>query len=255
MHSVRSDKPLNNCKVVVVDDEVDLCELLADELTLAGATVSVAHNGQDGLSLIEKVRPMVVLSDIQMPQLTGRDLLRKTIERGIQVPVFLMITGHTVYAVDELLNEGADGVIYKPFDLEKLVEQVAHYLRPLHEKFRHERVEADPGAHIVVNFDNLNEAQGQLFNVGRGGMFVALVRDLPEAGSQVSFSFRFADEHSRIREFSGRGIVRWVRTVDAPEAPAGFGLEFTYLKEPSLSHLLKLINALKTRAFFPKGLN
>ncbi|MCJ7595912.1 MAG: response regulator, partial [Desulfobacterales bacterium] len=79
--------------ILVVDDEKDICEVLAISLSDLGYKVSTAGNGEEALSLFERVRPSIVLTDIRMPGIDGIELLRRIKQQYPETEVIL-ITGH-----------------------------------------------------------------------------------------------------------------------------------------------------------------
>ena len=78
--------------IVVIDDEVPIARLYKLKFELEGFAVQVAHNGRDGLRLIERVKPDLVLLDLRMPQMSGEELLVKlrATEWGAVIPVAIL---------------------------------------------------------------------------------------------------------------------------------------------------------------------
>jgi EAL domain-containing protein (putative c-di-GMP-specific phosphodiesterase class I) len=118
--------------VLVVDDDRQLLEVLASQLTEAGWQVDRAGNGREALALVEGQRYEVVLSDIDMPGMNGVELLREIRGRDLDVPV-LLITGHPrVATAVEALEHGALRYLQKPLrgrDLLTAVENAARLHR------------------------------------------------------------------------------------------------------------------------------
>jgi EAL domain-containing protein (putative c-di-GMP-specific phosphodiesterase class I) len=119
-------------RVLVVDDERDLLEILGAMLAEAGWQVDTAPNGQAALVLVDAHRFDVVLSDIDMPGINGVELLREIRGRDLDVPV-LLITGHPrVETAVEALEHGALRYLQKPLrerDLLTAVEDAARLHR------------------------------------------------------------------------------------------------------------------------------
>jgi CheY-like chemotaxis protein len=103
---------------LVVDDEGAILEALEDVLLGEGYEVETASNGLEGLSRARACHPDVVLLDVMMPFLDGREMLRLLrADPGLaRTPVVLMSAG-SVSNQDEQL---AEGVLHKPFDLDAL---------------------------------------------------------------------------------------------------------------------------------------
>jgi DNA-binding NtrC family response regulator len=111
---------LEQLKILVVDDEVDLQEILCDELKLAGADVFSASNGADALNLIASEGPFdVILSDIRMPGGNGLDLLQEVMKLRPR-PVVVLVTGYADTTEAEAKKLGAAAVLEKPFILNKI---------------------------------------------------------------------------------------------------------------------------------------
>ncbi|MEM7429158.1 MAG: PAS domain S-box protein [Pseudomonadota bacterium] len=127
--SVEPDPPASNMRVLVVDDESDVGETVADHLSTLGYDCSVAENGEAALALIGDHEFAFVLSDIRMPVLDGPGLYREAATRwpGIEKRIGF-ITGDTLSpAASKFLAESNAPTIDKPFtrdDLKSLIERV-----------------------------------------------------------------------------------------------------------------------------------
>ncbi|MFI5347569.1 MAG: response regulator [Elusimicrobiota bacterium] len=118
-------------KILVVDDEPSLRELLQDFLKRAGHHADAAESGADALAKLRAGRYDLVTLDVDMPMLGGAETL-KLIRRDAKlakIPV-LMCTGHGLMAeIDEAFEGGANGYIVKPFDFPSLEKTVAKALK------------------------------------------------------------------------------------------------------------------------------
>ncbi len=118
-------------KILVVDDERDLVELIAMNLQRNGYEVVTAHDGATGLDLARKQRPDLVVLDVMMPGLSGRDVtmaLRSDPETSA-MPI-LMLTAKTEETdIIVGLSMGADDYVTKPFSMKVLMARVAAVLR------------------------------------------------------------------------------------------------------------------------------
>lgn len=117
-----------NEKILVVDDDTNICELLRLYLTKEGYQVTVANDGEEGLEKFNQVKPDMVLLDVMMPKMDGWEVL-KTIRKYSQVPV-IMLTARSEER-DELqgFSLGVDEYISKPFSPKILVARVDAILR------------------------------------------------------------------------------------------------------------------------------
>jgi CheY-like chemotaxis protein len=105
-------------RVLIVDDERSVRDLLRDFLTEMGDEVATAASGPEALELVPMFQPDVILTDMRMPGMSGADLLGALRGSGVTAPVIL-ITGHPIE-----MPEGFFRLLYKPFDLRKLAEVV-----------------------------------------------------------------------------------------------------------------------------------
>jgi DNA-binding response OmpR family regulator len=110
-------------RILVVDDDRDLCGLLVAVLTGAGYAASCANDGEAAWVEILRHSPQLVLSDITMPRLDGLGLARRLLARGSVVPIILMSAGDGGGAA-------ALGIAFvrKPFDLDHLLARIAQVL-------------------------------------------------------------------------------------------------------------------------------
>lgn len=117
--------------VLVVDDNQDNAEIIRQYLETRGYPVTVAHSGDEALTLFESVRPAVVLLDVMMPGRDGWEVCRvikqhPTLGRTVRV---IMVTALDEYQDKrEALQLGADDYVEKPFDLPTLAATVERNL-------------------------------------------------------------------------------------------------------------------------------
>jgi len=117
------DEALGQPLVLVVDDDHDLCANLWDLLRERGYRVAVAHDEETAASQLRNVSFKVVLIDLKLPAGDGSTVFRLVRQANPQART-IMITGHRSELdrlVQQVLQEGADAVCYKPFDVPKLL--------------------------------------------------------------------------------------------------------------------------------------
>src|SRR5690606_30538034 len=110
-----------NVRILVVDDEPELREVLSRRLTFWGFSCQVAANVREAETMLESFEPDLVLSDVVMPGASGLQLLRR-LKSGTRrrLPVILMTAHGAVDAAVEAMKEGAEDFLIKPVDDEKL---------------------------------------------------------------------------------------------------------------------------------------
>ena len=117
--------------LLVAEDDPDIRKLLNTTLTFKGYRVVTAHNGREGLEFIQKERPLIVITDIMMPQLDGFGLVhRLRIDPQTRDIPVVFITATYVSRADQefALNIGATRFIQKPVDLEKFLATIEELL-------------------------------------------------------------------------------------------------------------------------------
>ena len=115
--------------ILLVDDEQAITEELAAFLTRTGFKVSVARDGMEGLQKIEDLDPDLVILDVLMPRMDGRETLRTLREEENWIPVILLTQVGDATERAMALEEGADDYLNKPFDPHELVARIKAVLR------------------------------------------------------------------------------------------------------------------------------
>ena len=119
-------------KVLIVDDEPDLRELLTYNLSAAGFSVQAVGNGTDGLAAVQKFAPDLVLLDLMLPDIPGTEICRRIRggEVGSRQPAIMMLTAKGE-EIDRVVGFelGADDYVAKPFSVRELVLRVGAILR------------------------------------------------------------------------------------------------------------------------------
>ena len=108
-------------KILIVDDEEGVCEMLRDVLEDAGFDISVAYNAKDALKLLETDLPDTILLDIRLPDADGIQVMDELKKMGIQVPVILMTAFGTTEIAIQAMKQGAHDYLNKPLNLDELV--------------------------------------------------------------------------------------------------------------------------------------
>jgi DNA-binding response OmpR family regulator len=119
-------------KVLVVDDESEIRDLLRTSLSAQGYEVVVASNGEEAIGLAKRENPQVILLGIEMPGIDGIETCKrlKAEEKTRLIPIIMMTTlGDRDI---EAYLEGAADVVNKPFDIAALIFRVKSLLRVQH---------------------------------------------------------------------------------------------------------------------------
>lgn len=116
-------------KLLLVDDEAAIITNLAPFLERAGFIVSTASDGEEALDQINDFQPDLIILDVLMPRLDGRELLRRLRQAENWTPVILLTQVGEAAERAMALEEGADDYLNKPFDPHELVARIRAVLR------------------------------------------------------------------------------------------------------------------------------
>lgn len=123
-------------KILLVDDEEAVLSTLTSFLQLSGFEVETAFNGIQVLQKITHFRPDLLVLDVLMPHLNGRETLRQLRQQGNWTPVILLTQLDGQAERIMALEEGADDYLNKPFDPQELVVRIRAILRRTHQRYR-----------------------------------------------------------------------------------------------------------------------
>jgi len=135
-----------NEKILIVDDDANICELLRLYLTKEGYSPVIVNDGIAAVETAATLKPALILLDIMLPKLDGWQVCRK-IRQSSDVPIIMLSAKGETFDKILGLELGADDYIVKPFEAKEVVARIKAVLRRT----------AAPAAEIVkeVNFDNL----------------------------------------------------------------------------------------------------
>jgi DNA-binding response OmpR family regulator len=118
-----------NPKLLLVDDETAITDRLAPFLSRAGFDVKVAADGEAALKEVVSYNPDLIVLDVLMPRLDGREVLRQLRQKGDWTPIILLTQVGESAERAMALMEGADDYINKPFDPNELAARIKTVLR------------------------------------------------------------------------------------------------------------------------------
>jgi len=133
-------------RVLIVDDDVELCRLLVERLSTEDFSIEAIHNGQNGLERIRSEDYALVILDLMLPGMKGLDVLRHVRERSAVPVLILTARGEDV---DRILGLelGADDYLPKPFNPRELIARIRAILRRTN-SLKH------PSASLVVDYSS-----------------------------------------------------------------------------------------------------
>ncbi|TMF87874.1 MAG: response regulator transcription factor [Chloroflexi bacterium] len=121
--------PDSDARVLVVDDEPNITDLVALALRYEGFSVEKAGSGRAALSAVQKFKPDLVILDVMLPDLSGLDVMKRLTSEGRKVPVIFLTARDSTEDKVHGLTIGGDDYVTKPFSIEELVARVRVVLR------------------------------------------------------------------------------------------------------------------------------
>ncbi len=118
-------------KMLVVDDETEICDFLKSFFEERDFEVRTANSGESALDEIEKVKPQVILLDVHMPGMDGMNALRQIKAKFPHIKVIMVTALETREKIEEAIRLGADNYITKPLSLEYLEKDVQEKIAQL----------------------------------------------------------------------------------------------------------------------------
>ncbi len=110
-------------KVLIIDDEPEICKMVTESLFDAGYSASYALNGPDGLAMIKRDLPSLVLLDVGMPGMDGIEVMRLIREQYPALLVVVLTGNRDTETVKKMIGLGASEYLTKPINLETLLDQ------------------------------------------------------------------------------------------------------------------------------------
>ena len=149
----------DRARLLVIDDELTILELLSESLRFAGFDVVSAANGTEAVRAAARERPDLVLLDVMLPDGDGFEVLRQIRARGPRIPVIFLSARGTVHDRVAGLTLGGDDYITKPFSLDEVLARIQAVLRRVGGQ--------DAGSRLVVADLVLDEDSHEVRRAGR----------------------------------------------------------------------------------------
>ena len=116
-------------KVLVVDDEPNIRDLLSASLRFAGHQVATAANGTYAINMITDTKPDIVLLDVMLPDISGFGVTKKIRGMGIEVPILFLTARDDTEDKITGLTVGGDDYVTKPFSLDEIMARISAIMR------------------------------------------------------------------------------------------------------------------------------
>lgn len=140
-------------KILIVDDDVNICELLRIYLEKEGYQTVVAHDGADAVKLVSTEAPDLVLLDIMLPGLDGWQVCRE-IRKQSEIPIIMLTAKGETFDKILGLELGADDYVTKPFETKEVVARIKAVLRRANDKDKQNTVEEVKYDKLKINLTN-----------------------------------------------------------------------------------------------------
>ncbi|MEV0756541.1 response regulator transcription factor [Streptosporangium sp. NPDC050280] len=122
-----TDSP--EARLLIVEDEPNILELLAASLRFAGFGVNTAGNGTEAVAAVQRHRPDLIVLDVMLPDMDGFDVVRRLRGGGSDTPVVFLTARDATEDKIRGLTMGGDDYVTKPFSLEEVVARIRAVLR------------------------------------------------------------------------------------------------------------------------------
>jgi two-component system OmpR family response regulator len=124
-----TEKSTAATRVLVVDDEASITELVCLALRYEGFEVAAAHAGRPALDAAASFRPHLIVLDIMLPDIDGYEVARRLANEGRRIPILFLTARDTTEDKVRGLTLGGDDYVTKPFSIEELVARIRAVLR------------------------------------------------------------------------------------------------------------------------------
>jgi DNA-binding response OmpR family regulator len=231
---------LTDKKILVVDDEIDICELLAENLSDEGYNVSMANTGKEAVEFISNNEVDLVITDVRMPNGDGIYLLDEVRKKHKTKPTVVFITGYSDLSDEEAYEKGVDGIFHKPLDFSLFLKDVKKYLLPKEERNarQFDRIDTED---ITLTFSQGSvSVKTNSLNISEGGLFVKLDNIFTRVGDVFDLTL----EKEGVNYQNIKAVVRWIRRETISKSqPSGIGIEFLDAEPEKIKTILSKVQS------------
>ena len=144
---------MSQYKILIVDDDENICELLRLYLEKDGFLTVVANDGEQAVEYNEKYNPDLILLDIMLPKLDGWQVCRE-IRKTSNVPIIMLTAKGETFDKILGLELGADDYISKPFDTKEVIARIKAVLRRTNDNDKNDKVNEVRFDKLIINITN-----------------------------------------------------------------------------------------------------
>jgi FixJ family two-component response regulator len=201
----------DNATIFVIDDQRTMRKSLCHLLRTTGLAAEPFESAEEFLQNYDPSRPGCLLLDLQMPGMTGLQLLERLAAKGDCRPV-IIITGHAdVPTAVRAMRAGAVDILQKPFKIPELLERIRQSIA-LDTQWRRWNTEA---THIIERINSVSPREREILD------FVVAGQSTKEIADQLGLSVKTVEihRHSLMQKMGARSPVDLVRMISACRAP------------------------------------
>ena len=203
MRPMGTDGAAEGVRILVVDDEENITDLVATALRYERLEVEVAHTGRQAMRAVSSFRPHLIVLDVMLPDWDGFEVTKRLAGQRERVPVLFLTARDATGDRVRGLTLGGDDYVTKPFSLEELIARIRAILRRTHES-------ADGSARLVYGDLEMDDDLHQVWRAGRSVELTAteykLLRYLLANAPRVLTKSQILD-HVWNYDFGGDGNV------------------------------------------------
>jgi DNA-binding NtrC family response regulator len=200
---------VKRARVLIVDDDRDISQMLSALMQKRGFASLVAHDGETALQMVPVEKPDILLVDFKMPGINGMEVLKRVKEMDPQVPVVLITAYAEIPASVAAMRAGAFDYLAKPFDHSEVI-QVVRVALAERERRRHSQAAA-------ISADNFLRVM-----MGPSDAVTAIIREVNRV-AQSAFSVIIQGETGSGKELVAQAIYQLSPRAQAPFVPLDCG--------------------------------
>ncbi|AXX84933.1 response regulator transcription factor [Aliarcobacter skirrowii] len=148
---------MKNLKVLIVEDEIDLANLIKSSIKELFFKVVIAKDGLEAIKKFDSFKPDIIISDIMMPNLNGLEMSKKIKEKYSETPIVILSAHSHKEMLLEAIDLGISKYFIKPFDIEEFIE----YLKELSKKINKNK-SIKLKDNFIFDFNNLSLYQNDI---------------------------------------------------------------------------------------------
>ncbi|MDA9793049.1 response regulator [Bacteriovoracaceae bacterium] len=239
-------------RVLVVDDEPDICEVLEMALTDRGVKVHSTTDPIKVANLLKCHQFDFIISDLKMPGLDGKDLIKQIKQDHYYWPQIIIMTGFGKFLPEELYNQGVISYFTKPFKPDALFEIILENYSD--EKNIIQKIISTPDSDTINSLDKTFSLNSK--NMGSGGLFISLNYDEIKKyelkkDSNIKFNFKITDFSDET--YCAIGKVIWTRISANDKFQSGVGVKLLNMELCGTTEYKNFLIDNKIISFIPIG--